>query len=52
MRGGAGWHESAGTRVDAYLWDNRYEFERNKNGTSGGDVRGRFGDMLAACVRV
>ena len=43
-------YESAGTRVDTYLWDNRYEFEReNKHGLE--IVRGRFGDMLSACVR-
>jgi len=42
---------SASTRVDDYLWDNRYEFEREyKNGNTE-LVRGRFGDMLAACVR-
>lgn len=50
---GKGWHErheSVGTRVDTYLWDNRYEFEReNKHGVE--VVRGRFGDMLSACVR-
>lgn len=40
----------AGTRVNEYLWDNRYEFEReNKHGVE--VVRGRFGDMLSACVR-
>lgn len=41
---------SASTRVDDYLWDNRYEVEReNKHGVE--VVRGRFGDMLSACVR-
>ena len=41
---------SASTRVDDYLWDNRYEFEReNKHGVE--VVRGRFGDMLTSCVR-
>lgn len=44
------YYESASTRVDQYLWDNRYEFEReNKHGVE--VVRGRFGDMLSACVR-
>lgn len=42
--------DCAGTRVDDYLWDNRYEFEReNKHGVD--VVRGRFGEMLSACVR-
>lgn len=53
VRYGKGWHEryeSASTRVDTYLWDNRYKFEReNKHGVE--VVRGRFGDMLSACVR-
>ncbi len=43
-------HECAGTRVDQYLWDNRYEFERERKG-SVECVCGRFGDMLSACVR-
>jgi len=50
---GKGWHEryeSVSARVDTFLWDNRYEFEReNKHGVE--VVRGRFGDMLSACVR-
>lgn len=41
---------SASTRVDDYLWDNQYEFERERNGEVE-CVRGRFGDMLSACVR-
>lgn len=50
VRYGSGWHESVSTRVDTFLWDNRYEFEReNKHGVE--VVRGRFGDMLSACVR-
>lgn len=35
----------AGSRVSEYLWDNRYEFERE-----GEVVCGRFGNMLSACV--
>lgn len=45
------YYECAGERMDDYLWQNRYEFERQY---SNGDielVRGRFGDMLSACVR-
>lgn len=43
--------ESAGERVDQFLWDNRYEFERNfKNGRFE-LVTGRFGQMLSSCVR-
>ena len=44
-------HESVGTRVDAYLWDSRYEFEREYKNGNIEVVRGRFGDMLVACVR-
>jgi hypothetical protein len=54
VRYGNGWHEyyeSAGARVDTYLWDNRYEFEREYKNGNVELVRGRFGDMLAACVR-
>lgn len=41
---------SVSTRVDEYLWDNRYEFEReNKHGFE--LVCGRFGNMLSSCVR-
>lgn len=43
--------DCAGTRVDEYLWDNRYEFEREYKNGNIEVVRGRFGDMLAACVR-
>lgn len=50
---GKGWrerYESVSARVDTFLWDNRYKFEReNKHGVE--VVRGRFGDMLSACVR-
>lgn len=42
---------SAGSQVDDYLWDNRYKFEkRNSNGNIE-LVTGRFGTMLASCVR-
>lgn len=44
-------HESAGTRVDDYLWQHRYEFEREYRNGEVELVRGRFGDMLSACVR-
>lgn len=44
-------HESASTRVDTFLWDNSYEFERSYRNGNIEVVRGRFGDMLTACVR-
>lgn len=44
-------HDSAGDRVDQFLWDNRYEFERERKSGCVDLVRGRFGDMLSACVR-
>ncbi|MDI9689729.1 hypothetical protein [Burkholderia cenocepacia] len=45
------YHEAAGTRVDDYLWQHRYEFEREYRNGEVELVRGRFGDMLSACVR-
>ena len=50
-RDGTLYYESAGTRVDDYLWQNRYEFERSSRSGEVELVRGRFGDMLSACVR-
>lgn len=53
VRYGNEWHEhyeSAGSRADTFLWDNRYVFEREtKHGVE--IVCGRFGNMLSACVR-
>lgn len=43
--------DCAGTRVDDFLWDNRYEFERNYKNGSFKLVTGRFGEMISACVR-
>lgn len=54
VRYGKGWHEcydSASTRVDTFLWDNGYEFERQYKNGHVECARGRFGDMLLACVR-
>lgn len=45
------YYESAGTRVDDYLWQNRYEFDRAYSNGHVELVCGRFGDMLCACVR-
>lgn len=45
------YYEAAGTRVDDYLWQHRYEFERAHRKGGVELVRGRFGDMLSACVR-
>lgn len=43
--------DCAGTRVDDYMWDNRYEFEREYKNGNIELVRGRFGTMLSSCVR-
>lgn len=48
---GSPYYEAAGTRVDDYLWQHRYEFERESRHGEVELVRGRFGDMLSACVR-
>ncbi|WP_298434900.1 hypothetical protein [Ottowia sp.] len=45
------YYEAASTRVDDYLWQHRYEFERTYRNGEVELVRGRFGDMLSACVR-
>ena len=45
------YYESAGTRVDDFLWQHRYEFEREYRNGEVELMRGRFGDMLSACVR-
>jgi len=50
---GPGFHDhyqSASASANDYLWDNRYKFERYINGEPE-VIRGRFGDMLLACVR-
>lgn len=49
-RDGIRW-ECAGDRVRDYLWDGRYEFERQYKNGNIKLVRGRFGDTLTACVR-
>lgn len=36
--------------MSSYLWDHRYEFERERKGCREA-VLGRFGDMLSACIR-
>lgn len=50
-RDGTLYYDSASTRVDDYLWQSRYEFERSRRNGGVELVRGRFGDMLSACVR-
>ena len=50
---GAKWHErheSASTRVSNFLWDKGFEFERRYRNGNIELARGRFGDMLTACV--
>ncbi len=44
-------HSCASTRVDDFLWENRYEFERHYKNGNVELVRGKFGDMLSASVR-
>lgn len=48
---GSLYYEAASTRVGDYLWQHRYEFERAYRNGETELVRGRFGDMLSACVR-
>lgn len=45
------YYEAASTRVGDYLWQHRYEFERMYRNGETELIRGRFGDMLSACVR-
>ena len=50
-RDGRLYEESAGTRVDDWMWENRYvrEIEDRKGRCE--QVEGRFGTMIACCVR-
>lgn len=49
------WDGNKGTvyvcdELSSYLWENRYEFDRERKGWCE-PVLGRFGQMLSACVR-
>lgn len=51
VRGEYGRDQAAGERMDEYLWERNYEFERTYYNGEVDLIRGRFGNMLSACVR-
>lgn len=50
-RDGRLYEDSAGTRVDDWMWDNRFEREVEDRKGNIEVVRGSFGTMIICCVR-